>query len=208
MQHGSATDGVTEIRQRGESPQDEPVAAGEDRLLGEEHPAVPGASGRDFGLPVKEDSPDAGEGPRVEGDLAPVAQRLGDQRKVLDENFRGLRGGERPGVTQDRPARRVLLLDPLQVHRGAGPRGRSIHRAAVDLEPAHLRDRPSGEDRHLLARCDRPADHRSRDHGAEPLHHKDAIDRQAEQALGRPYRHIIREAIQNGNELGNSFLGH
>jgi len=57
MQHGSATDGVAEIRQRGEPPQDEPVAAREDRLLGEEHPAVPGASGRNFGLPVEEDPP-------------------------------------------------------------------------------------------------------------------------------------------------------
>ncbi len=143
----------------------------------------------------------------MEGDLAPVAQRLGDQRKVLDEYFRGLRRGERPGAAKDRPARGALLLHPLQVDRGAGPRERSFHRAAVDLEPAYFGDRSPGEDRHLLARCDRPADHGSRDHGAEPLHREGAVHGEAKQVRGVLPRDSGGDPVEGGNKFREPLAG-
>ena len=106
-------------------------------------------------------------------------------------------------MTQDRPARALSFSIP-GVPR-AGPRGRSIHRPAVDLEPAHLRGHPPGEDRHLLARRDRPSNQRSRDHGAESLHREGAVHGEAEQVRGVLPRDPGGDPVEGRDQSGKAF---
>jgi len=151
-QYGSATDRVARNSPAGRIPAANRSPARR-TVSSERAHAVPGASGRNFAPARRGGSSRPGEGAAWKMTWPGGAAAWTSGRYSTNASGADFVGENVPGWHQDRPARGVLLLHPLQVDRGAGPRrAEPFLRAPVDLSPRTFAIVPPGEDRHLPRR--------------------------------------------------------
>ena len=119
---------------------------------------------------------------------------LAGKQGELDVEDRAREHRARPG--QDVAARHLVHLQPREVHGRAAPRRHPVHRPAVDLQAAHARAAAGGKDLQLLAALQAAGDERPGHDRPEAAEAENAVDGQAQQAVGRPLGRLPRHVEQ------------